>query len=263
MLKRTHIFALACGIASCLLPASPAQGQEDLDDLRRRVEQVETQLSDHLTAEDKLATDPQSLRTLVQQAFEARQSLHRAQLRLMEKRVELLKSDIDRRDALADQIIDKRVKDLLRGQGQTGSTDAMLDGGHEPETEPAEGNAGDSHDDGGEQPNVTQAGEKKLAVFYLNHIKAEDAFQLLSDFTSDQDSIRLARDDRLNSLLIQADQARLEQLQEFIQIIDAPAEDTSDANEPSDESIFSVDGAIIKQYQVRGNRDAIIKGLIN
>ncbi len=56
------------------------------------------------------------LRTAVQRAFTLRQSLLRAELQEMQARLEKTQQSLDMRDRIADQIVDRRVEDLLNPQ---------------------------------------------------------------------------------------------------------------------------------------------------
>jgi hypothetical protein len=56
------------------------------------------------------------LRTAVQRAFTLRQSLLRAELREMQARLEKTQRSLDMRERIADQIVDRRVEDLLNPQ---------------------------------------------------------------------------------------------------------------------------------------------------
>lgn len=56
------------------------------------------------------------LRTAVQRAFTLRQSLLRAELQEMQARLEKTQQSLDMRDRSADQIVDRRVEDLLNPQ---------------------------------------------------------------------------------------------------------------------------------------------------
>lgn len=56
------------------------------------------------------------LRTAVQRAFTLRQSLLRAELQEMQARPEKTQQSIDMRDRMADQIVDRRIEDLLNPQ---------------------------------------------------------------------------------------------------------------------------------------------------
>lgn len=235
------------------------QGQDHLDGLRDQITKVESKLNELLASKAQLKDDAETLHALVKRGFEAKQALHRAQLKLMEKRVELLRSDIDRREALAEQIIEKRVKDLLRSEHKVSTDEAdPVTVMTTPDIHPD-----DKHTDSGESPESVRVGDNKLVVFYLNHIKAEDAYHLLSDFLADRANIRLARDDRLNSLLIQANDEAMQQIQHFIQLIDVAVEVADSSASESMETVLSDDGALIKQYKVQGNRDMLIKGLIH
>ena len=59
------------------------------------------------------ATKKAELRTAVQRAFTLRQSLLRAELQEMQARLEKTQQSLDMRDRIADQIVDRRVEDLL------------------------------------------------------------------------------------------------------------------------------------------------------
>jgi hypothetical protein len=56
------------------------------------------------------------LRTAVQRAFTLRQSLLRAELQEMRARMEKTQQSLDMRDRMADQIVDRRIEDLLNPQ---------------------------------------------------------------------------------------------------------------------------------------------------
>jgi hypothetical protein len=56
------------------------------------------------------------LRTAVQRAFTLRQSLLRAELQEMQARLEKTQQSLDMRDRMADQIVDRRIEDLLNPQ---------------------------------------------------------------------------------------------------------------------------------------------------
>ncbi len=62
------------------------------------------------------AAKKSELRTAVQRAFTLRQSLLRAELQEMRARLEKTQESLDMRDRMADQIVDRRVEDLLNPQ---------------------------------------------------------------------------------------------------------------------------------------------------
>jgi biopolymer transport protein ExbD len=70
------------------------------------------------------AAKKSELRTAVQRAFTLRQSLLRAELQEMQARLEKTQRSLDMRERISDQIIDRRVEDLLNPQldweGETG-----------------------------------------------------------------------------------------------------------------------------------------------
>ena len=66
------------------------------------------------------------LRTAVQRAFTLRQSLLRAELQEMQARLEKTQQSLDMRDRMVDQIVDRRVEDLLNPELKwNGSPDAQ------------------------------------------------------------------------------------------------------------------------------------------
>ena len=73
------------------------------------------------------------LRTAVQRAFTLRQSLLRAELQEMQTRLEKTQQSLAMRDRMADEIVDRRVEDLLNpqlkwdGDGATGQPTTQLD----------------------------------------------------------------------------------------------------------------------------------------
>jgi uncharacterized protein (TIGR03067 family) len=71
--------------------------------------------SSHQGGVDALRNDPSTvkLRKAVASAFAARQEILRAELRDLQQRTQNLQQAIDARDRIADQIIDRRVEDLL------------------------------------------------------------------------------------------------------------------------------------------------------
>ena len=80
------------------------------------------------------------LRTAVQRAFTLRQSLLRAELQEMQARLEKTQQSLDMRDRSADQIVDRRVEDLLNPQlkwdndGPIGSTPPITSTANAPST---------------------------------------------------------------------------------------------------------------------------------
>jgi hypothetical protein len=62
---------------------------------------------------DDIPTTKSELRTAVQRAFTLRQRLLRAELQEMQARLEETQKSLDMRDRMADQILDRRVEDLL------------------------------------------------------------------------------------------------------------------------------------------------------
>lgn len=64
----------------------------------------------------QFAANKEILRTKVHRAFTLRQSLLQAELLEMQARMEKTQQSLDRRDRMADQIVDRRVEDLLNPQ---------------------------------------------------------------------------------------------------------------------------------------------------
>ncbi len=87
-------------------------------DLRTDYEAANKQAHDLATSlrQTPDATKKAELRTAVQRAFTLRQSLLRAELLEMQARLERTQQSLDLRDRIADQIVDRRVEDLLNPQ---------------------------------------------------------------------------------------------------------------------------------------------------
>lgn len=258
MNSQIHPRRLCCCLAAMLLLASSTRGQDSIGALKSRVVQVEQKLNEHLVV-DAFADRADVLREIVRQSFDARQALHRAQLELLEKRVDLLRTDIKRRDTLAQQIITKRVKDLLQNestgdpreknqrqvQSSSDSQDAAIS------TPSADVDAG--HESAPDQ-------ESEYQIFYLEKVAAKDAYYILSEFAADWEGIRMARDDRLNSLVIKASPKDMQRLIKVIEVLDGHTDGSKEKTLPLDVS-WPEGQSTIKQYTVQGDRGRLLLGL--
>lgn len=93
---------------------------DSLDTLRSRCQALEQESRELAVQLQSPAPDPgidlpmkQRLRDTVRRSFEARQKLQRAELAEFARRLQKIHKSIDTRDRIAQQIIDRRVEDLL------------------------------------------------------------------------------------------------------------------------------------------------------
>ena len=93
-----------------------AQSVDDLRRLYNELEQRTRELADGLRVPQRILPREaiaEELRVLVKHAFEARQKLQRAELAEFAKRLQGIQQSIEMRDRVSQQIIDRRVEELL------------------------------------------------------------------------------------------------------------------------------------------------------
>ncbi len=93
-------------------PASRAQLQRDLEDAERRAAELARQLREN-RPQGSSGQSPAALEQAVAQAFTARQNLHRHDLAALEQRLQSTRETLTMRERIKQQIIERRVADLL------------------------------------------------------------------------------------------------------------------------------------------------------